>query len=267
MDIIRQVSIFLNKINLNQVFEEKNELIQQWYFYSKTVEKINLDQFYQENFGEIGWSSYEIKRTSNKISISFNPMFFVESICDDIQPNEKIILENIKKKITNYVDYHKVEFVNQISIVEPLKDMYAFTLQEVGHSSIPEFDIFINDLKEKNIQFFIEYENSQMIDQGASGGFYEVIIFIQNSLLSGALYDLLKNLPSIKFLNLKRERFDILKDKAAEHINTQPENLEILELEQLTNNHIKVTFYFNRFNYKFQFDDSNLIISFKKEKS
>ncbi|OLS35456.1 hypothetical protein [Bacillus sp. MRMR6] len=135
--------------------------------------------------------------------------------------------------------------------------------REHGQSSSIKFNEIIQHLRANNIDVHIEYEHTKRNDQGASGGFYEVILFIQNTIVSGFVYDLIKKLPAIKSFNFTKERIDIIKEKASKILNTQPENLDLTDLEEVDGT-VNVVFRFNRVDYNFKFNDKNIMIHFKK---
>lgn len=168
------------------------------------------------------------------------------------------------QKLDEFVKENIVEL--QVPIIkknEFSNDSLMFIFKEPGHNSSAIFDRFVKELAANNIDFKIEYEHSQVVDQGASGGLYEVIIFIANTLASGILYDIIKNVPGLECTELKKERFDILKEKAASSLSTQPENIEITHFK-LDNQDIELEVFFNRSKYSFIFNKKNKIVAFKK---
>lgn len=262
------ISLISNKIVFSGDFPQKNEIIQEWNFPSNTIDKNNIENLYNIlMYDKVGWSSYDIEKTVKNVMISLIPTFFVDSVHEDLPVEEKSIIEEMIAKIDHYVEEHTLKGDFQATVeVKQSKDMQVFVLHEPGTSDSIEFHLLINKLKANSIHFHIEYERSRVDDQGASGGFYEVIIFIQNTLASGIVYDLLKKIPSLIPLNVKKDRIDLITEKAAYRLNTQPENLLLSKIEEESNTgNLKIVFNFNRSVNTFKFDNENNIIYFTRE--
>lgn len=217
-------------------------------------------------YEKVGWSSYEIKQTEKNVRISLVPTFFVDSVIEVLSDENKEIIEVMREHIGEYVEENKSDFINPvISENNNMKDMQAYILQEPGQRDSLEFQVLLDQLQANRIQFHIEYEHLRADDVGASGGLYEVIVFIQNTVASGIAYDLLKKLPSLISLNVNKYRIDTITEKAASRLNTQVANLELCELEKQCSGNITISFNFNRFIHKFEFDSNNDIIKYSKK--
>jgi len=217
-------------------------------------------------YEKVGWSSYEVVQTEQNIRLSLAPTFFVDSVNAVLSGENKDILEVMIEQINKYVVENKSELINPvISENKKMKDMQAYILREPGQSDSLEFRVLLDQLQANGIQFHIEYEHLRADDVGASGGLYEVIVFIQNTVASGIAYDILKKLPSLISLNIKKDRIDIITEKVASRLNTQVANIELYELEKQSPDNITISFSFNRSIHKFEFDSNNEIVKYSKK--
>lgn len=260
------LSLVAHKLVFNEDFPNTNEVIQEWCFWSSTIDKQSIFNLYNAiMYEKVGWSSCEIEQTEKNVRILLIPIFFVNSIIEILSDENKEILEGMREYINKFVEENKTEFIKPvISKNNNMKDMQVYILQEPGRTDSLEFQILLNQLQKNGIQFHIEYEHSRADDTGASGGLYEVIVFIQNTVSSGIAYDLLKKLPSLISLNIKKDRIDSITEKAAHRLNTQVANLELCELEKQDSGNITISYNFNRSIHQFEFDSNNMISKYSK---
>jgi len=259
------ISLVAHKLVFSGDFPKDNILIKEWNFQSSTVETNNIIDLYCTAIpSEIGWTSYDIEKTQKQIRISLIPTFFMDSIHEDLYIDDKILLDVIIKKVNEYVIIHTLDIPRPINNVKVPSDFQTLFYEISGQSDSTEFQELISQLKANNIEFYVEYERSNAVDQGASGGFFEALVFIQNTIASGVAYDLLKKIPSLIIMNVKKERIDCIKEKVAHILNTQPENLLLTALEEEQNGVVNTVFNFNRFKYNIKLNDKNEIVLFEK---
>ncbi|WP_316572945.1 hypothetical protein [Neobacillus sp. YIM B06451] len=260
-----KISLVAKKLVFRDHFPEENEIIKEWQFQSGSVVKKDLQElFYIAVSKEVGWSTFDMTTTSKSITVSLIPIFFTDSINEDVSDADRDILNNIINQVNSYVIKHSKTEQASVKPKQPHIDSQALIYRVPGQGGSFEFENFIKNLTKNNISFYIEYEHSNIAEQGASGGFYEVILFIKDTITSGVVYDLLKKVPGMEQINLKRDRFEILKMKTANFLNTQPSNLEVVELEEV-NGSLSMSVIFNRIKYNFTFNKKNEIINFKKQ--
>lgn len=260
------LSLVAHKLVFSGDFSNTNEVIQEWSFWSSTIDKQSVFNLYNAiMYEKVGWSSCEIEKTEKNVRISLVPIFFVDSIIEVLSDENKEILEGMREQVDKYVEENKSDLINPVfSENKNIKDMQAYILQEPGQSDSLEFQMLLDQLRANGIQFHIEYEHSRADDVGASGGLYEVIVFIRDTVASGIAYDLLKKFPSLIALNIKKDRIDSITEKAASRLNTQVANLELCELEKQESGNISISFNFNRSIHKFEFDSNNDISKYSK---
>jgi hypothetical protein len=260
------IELIANKLVFEGDFPQSNEIIKEWDFQSNSIDKDSLEGLYTEAILKRGgWSSCDIESTTTAIRFSLKPTFFVDSLNQELNVEENEFINSIIKQVDQYVQKHRLEPpVSLIKINQIGKESEVVVYREEGQSNSKEFQRFIEQLKNNGISYHIEYEYSNAVDIGASGGVYEVILFIQNTIASGVLYDLIKSVPARYFPNLKKERIDILKEKLAHYLYTQPENIDITWLET-NDSYVCIDVSFNRVKYQFEFDNRNEIINIKKD--
>ncbi|MCM3756436.1 hypothetical protein M3197_02955 [Sporosarcina aquimarina] len=267
MKLIR-ISLIINKLVFEGDFPQNNDLINEWAFSSETVNKSSLTNLYNKAIdpSRIGWSSYEIVVTASETRIEIRPTFFVDSTDDKYRETEKILIRAIENEIEKFVydnEAKSIEF--NLDEKSDDNDYNVFIYSCPGASDSNEFRDFISELEQDTISYKIEYERSQVTDQGASGGIYEVLLYIVDTITAGVVYDLIKKMPEFKIItNLKKSRIENFKKKAALCLNTLPGNLELNEINEISNGNknMQVTFRFNRNYYDFVFDNDNEIIHF-----
>jgi hypothetical protein len=262
------ISIVLNKLVFSGNFPEKEEVVKEWNFQSITVENANIVALYDNVMQNIGWSSYKIEKTKNNIRISLTPIIMVDALDHELSQINKDNIDTIKEQVDKYVHDHKADSLVSVTNdkTERTEDLYAYVFESHGGSESVEIQALIDHLRENKIEFEIVYEYSRADDVGASSGVYEVIIFIQESVMSGVTYDLLKMIPLFTLINIKKDRVDVLTKKAAHYLHTQTGNIELTNLEECRDTgNVNMSFYFNRNSYDFTFNKKNMIINFKKD--
>jgi hypothetical protein len=259
------ISLIANRLVFLGEFPQSDEVIKLWDFQSKTVDKASLDDLCIESILKRGgWSNSDIESSPTSLRLTLKPTFFVDSLDQKLKNDEQEFLNSAIKQVDQFVNKHQLvttDTTNTTVEVDENSEMVIY--REPGQSSSREFERFIEELKSRDIKYHIEYEHSSASEVGASGGFYEAIIFIQNSLASGVVYDLIKGVPARYFPQIKKERTDILKRKIANELSTQPENLEIIKYK-VEDECASIEVYFNRNKYEYKFNQSNEMIKFNK---
>jgi hypothetical protein len=259
------ISLISNKLVFKGDFPESNEIIKEWEFKSNTVTRANLEKLCNESVViKVGWSTSDIECLTNSIRLTLKPIFFVDSLAQQLNSEEQDLLRGIIDDVNLFVEEHKLTKSTQSpEIVEIDRNSEMITYREPGQSSSREFNKFIEKLEGKSIRYQIEYKHSQAVEQGASGGFFEAIIFIQSTIASGVVYDLIKGVPAKYLPQVKKERTDTLKSKIAHELRTQPENLEMTSYK-VEEDFTTLDVYFNRNKYQCQFDKKNELVKFNK---
>ncbi|MGM0840257.1 MAG: hypothetical protein ACQEWE_06005 [Bacillota bacterium] len=259
------ISLIANRLVFSGEFPQSDEVIKLWDFQSDTVDKASLDDLCIESILKRGgWSNSDIESSPTSLRLTLKPTFFVDSLEQELKNDEQEFLDSAIKQVDQFVSKHQLVTTGTTNTsVEVDKSSEMIIYREPGQSSSREFERFIEELKSRDIKYHIEYEHSSAAEVGASGGFYEAIIFIQNTLASGVLYDLMKGVPAKYFPQVKKERIDILKGKIAHELSTQPENLEIISYE-VEDECASMEVYFNRNKYQYKFSQSNEMIKYIK---
>lgn len=263
-----RISLIIHKLVFEGDFPQKNDFITEWVFTSDNVDKTSLVNLYTNviNSTSIGWSSYDMEVTETETRLAIVPTFFVQSIDDEYSESEESLIISVKNIIEEFVNINKSNnSIHNSNDVNDTQDYNVFIYSYPGSSDSYEFQDFINQLKLEKVPFKIEYERSQQSDQGASGGLYEGIIYIVDTITAGVVYDLIKKMPGLKIIpNLRKNRIETLKKRAAECLDTLPENLELIQISEMNNDNkqMQLVFRFKRKDYNFVFDMNNNITSF-----
>ncbi|MCK6207683.1 hypothetical protein KZX50_19765 [Bacillus infantis] len=265
--MVKKITILLvaNKLVFSGNFPQKDELIKRWEFYSSKIDKKVLeDLFTKVVVKEFGWSTCDVESTNSEDSLLLKPIFFKESLKDELTKEDQAILDKIIRNVDEFVSDYRVEKpdlrMNENSFYS---DADVVVFREPGQSNSREFRSFIQKLEENNIPFYIEYEHSNAVEQGASGGLHEAIVFIGSTLASGIAYDIIKGAAFFNLLNFKKERTDILREKIADHLNTMPQNIDITHIEK-KEEEIFIKVKLNRTRYEFTFSHNNKMMKFVK---
>lgn len=258
------IAIVANKLVFDGNFPEVNEIIKEWEFQSNSIEKKGIKELFEEAVKNEGWGAYDFEISPNSIRITLISTFIIDGILSALSKENGETLRSIIEYVDKYVEDHKLIFAKPIDKLT-VNGEYSQVLvvREDGQSHSNEFDSFLKLLENDNIAYSIEYEHCNAIEMGASGGFYEAIVFIKDTLVSGALYDLLKKTAFFSITKYKKERIDILKEKVAHLLYTQPENLEISRLKNDEAN-VFMEIRFNREKYYCEFNSSNEVVDFRK---
>jgi hypothetical protein len=259
------ISLIANRLVFSGEFPQSDEVIKLWDFQSETIDRASLDELYNKSIlKRDGWSDSDIESSPTSLRLTLKPTFFVDTLEQELKNEEQEFLDSVIKQVNQFVSEHQLFTpgpTNTTVEVDKCSEMIIY--REPGQSSSREFHRFIEELKSMDIKYHIEYEHSNAAEVGASGGFYEAIIFIQNTVVSGVVYDLIKGVPARYFPQVRKERTDILKGKIAYELSTQPENLEIISYE-VGDEYTSIEVYFNRNKYQYKFNHSNEMIKFNK---
>jgi hypothetical protein len=255
-----------NRLVFSGSFPEQEDLIQTWNFYSTTVNDENIEELYNNLFSQLSpWSSYMVEKTTEQITVSLISVLIVESLDDKITSKDQEYQNIYINQINQYVQAHKGQLSDyKVDYHMFQKDLTTCTFQMDGGNRSPEIESLLKNLSSQNINYHIEYEYGRVDDHGASGGVYEIIFYIASVALSGATYDLLKKFSSLIITNVKKDKIDMIKDKLSYHLNTQPENLILIQLSKDEKTGIYfATFKFNRDYFEVTFNREKDIIKYK----
>src|SRR5699024_5227642 len=251
----------------NGDFQEQEGTVQEWNFSSETVNDKNIAELCNNFHAKHdGWSSHIVERTATTIVISIIPIIMVDSLDDNLSLEDQSSLNTYKEQIEQYIQVHESQL--QPFPLETSPDdneLVVYTYSLGGADRNPEIDSFIKELTTQGINYQIEYEYSREDNVGATGGGYELILYIASAVASGMMYDLLKKVTELVFTNVKKDKIDKIKNKMAYYLNTQPENLTIIQLNQEgEKGYVYTTIRFNRDDYEVVFDKKGNISRCKK---
>lgn len=263
---MKNVKIYLTVNNLvfSGDFPQKKFVMEEWEFQSDSIGRNDVEKLFTDAITNETWVSYDMVNTPNSLEVSFELINFVESLDEKFSEEFEVFLDHAKKKINFFVVEHQnLSTIEKKSLIS--LDTLAITHKIEGQNGSAEIETLLETLKEYKIDFQIEYEHSQLVENGASGGTYEIIIFIANTLASGITYDLIKKFPSLNLINIKKDRVDVLKEKSSYYLNTQPENIVLRNLEvDMETNVASLLISFNRSKYLIKFNDRNEMINFEE---